>query len=302
MDTIVGINTIVAVVETGSFTAAAQRMDISKALVSKYVGQVEAQLGTRLFNRTTRQVVLTPVGQDYYQQALILLQHYQKMQASATHAQHQPQGKLRVTTSVIFGDTLLAPLLPTFLAMYPEVELDILLTNKKVDLLASGIDLAIRIGHLADSSLVAQKINQLPLMLCAAPEYLAKINPPKAVADLATLDCLIDSNHSQPHRWTLTDRDGKTESVNVKGRMTINSSSSIASLAIAGASIAMLPTFLAEPAINQGRLVRVLPEYNASTYGLYAVYPHRQFLSPKVRCFIDFIRTHFGQRDIRPDH
>ncbi|MFO6425372.1 LysR family transcriptional regulator [Motilimonas sp. KMU-193] len=290
MDTIMGVKTVVAVVETGSFTAAAQRLSLSKALVSKYIGQVESELGVRLFNRTTRQLALTQAGQDYYQQALQLLNQYQQLTNSVKQNQRQPRGKLCMTTSVTFGDTVLAPLLCQFNQQYPDVTLQLILTDNKVDLVAKGIDLAIRIGHLSDSSLIAKKIHQLPLILCASPHYLSQAPEITNVSDLTKHNCLVDSNHHNGHQWQFMDKQSEKHQINVMGNMAINSPRSLCRLALDGMGVALLPAFLAKAYLNTGELVKLLDDYQPPQFGLYALYPHRQYLPETVQCMIEFLQ------------
>tara|TARA_B100000446_G_scaffold64273_3_gene60912 strand:+ start:20715 stop:21623 length:909 start_codon:yes stop_codon:yes gene_type:complete len=298
MDTIDGMKTVVAVVETGSFTVASERLGISKALASKYVGEVEAQLGVRLFNRSTRRLALTEAGQRYYQQVLPLLEGLSAMVDQVTGEQTEPKGLLRVSAPVTFGEMKLSPLIPSFLTQHPEMQLDLQLSDRKIDMLEEGIDVVIRIGGVDDSSLVARQIKNLPLVLCASPDYLQKKGEPKRAKDLMKHTCIIDSNFRIGNQWPLISPSGKTTSIDVHSRVSANSPRAVKAVALAGGGIAMIPKFIIEDELARGELNVVLPKHSTLEFGLFAIYPHRRYLSKKVRCFIDFLSREFS--DIRP--
>jgi DNA-binding transcriptional LysR family regulator len=294
MDTLDGIKTVVAVVETGSFTAASERLGMSKALVSKYVGEVEDSLGVRLLNRSTRRLALTEAGRRYYDQALPLLEEFTEMVDSVTGEQSSPRGLLRISVPVTFGEMSLAPLIPKFLQQYPDIGVDLQLSDKKIDMLEEGIDVVIRIGGVDDSSLIAKQIQTLPLALCASPDYIRLKGLPDSPKELVQHDCIIDSNFRIGKHWPIICPKNVTTSVEVSSRVMANSPRAVKGIALAGGGIGMIPRFIVQDALDDGRLEEVLPGYHTLEFGLFAIYPHRRYLSRKVRCFIDFLVLEFS--------
>lgn len=295
MDTLDGMKTVVAVVETGSFTAASERLNISKALASKYVGEVEKRLNVRLFHRSTRKLALTEAGKSYYQLALPLLEEFTELVDSVTGDQSSPQGLLRISVPVAFGEMKLAPLIPRFMQQHKDIRLEIILSNSMVDMVEEGIDVRIRVGGVNDSSLIARHLTTLPLILCAAPTYLKQHGRPKTAQDLSQHNCIIDSNFRIGKQWPIISPKGKAESVNVNSRITASSPSAVKEIAVAGGGIGMVPRFIVEPALEQGLLEEVLPDFSTLEFGLFAMYPHRRYLPKKVRCFIDFLVAEFSE-------
>jgi len=294
MDTLDGMKTVVAVVETGSFTAASERLNISKALASKYVGEVESRLNVRLFHRSTRKLALTEAGKRYYQQALPLLEEFTELVDSVTGEQSSPQGLLRVSVPVAFGEMKLAPLIPQFMRQFPDISLELILSNSLVDMVEEGIDVRVRIGGVDDSNLIARQLKTLPLILCASPEYLQRHGEPQTPQDISEHNCIIDSNFRIGKHWPMIGPDGQTETVNVSSRISASSPSAVKEIAAAGGGIGMVPRFIVEPALQQGLLKEVLPGYRTLEFGLFAMYPHRRYLPKKVRCFIDFMVAELG--------
>jgi DNA-binding transcriptional LysR family regulator len=295
MDTLDGIKTVVAVVETGSFTAASERLGMSKALVSKYVGEVEDSLGVRLLNRSTRRLALTEAGRRYYDQALPLLEEFTEMVDSVTGEQSSPRGLLRISVPVTFGEMSLAPLIPKFLQQYPDIGVDLQLSDKKIDMLEEGIDVVIRIGGVDDSSLIAKQIQTLPLALCASPDYIRLKGLPDSPKELVQHDCIIDSNFRIGKHWPIICPKNVTTSVEVSSRVMANSPRAVKEIALAGGGIGMIPRFIVQDALDDGRLEEILPTYRTLEFGLFAIYPHRRYLSRKVRCFIDFLVAEFAE-------
>lgn len=295
MDTLDGLKTVVAVVETSSFTAASERLGISKALVSKYVGEVERSLGIRLFNRTTRQLALTEAGRRYYQQSVILLEQYAALVDNVTGEQSKPRGLLRISAPVTFGEMQLSPLLPEFLALYPDLQIELVLTNNAIDMLEEGIDVRLRIGGVDDSNMIARHLTTFPLVLCASPTYIQQQGLPKTPQQVAEHRCIIDSNFRIGKQWPIISPQGHAETIDVRSTIAANSPQAVREIAIAGGGIAMTPAFIVEDAINDGRLVTILPEYTTLEFGLFAIYPHRKYVAKKVRCFIDFALAHFSE-------
>lgn len=294
MDTLDGLRTVIAVVESGSFTAASERLGMSKALVSKYVGEVEAHLAIRLFNRSTRRLALTEAGERYYRRALPLLEEFAAL-ADSVGDEQAPRGLLRVSVPVTFGEMKLSPLLPGFLERYPDIQIDLQLTDRKIDMLEAGIDLVIRIGGVDDSSLIARQINTLPLVLCASPGYIARHGSPGNIQELALHQCIIDSNFAIGRQWPLTSPQQISETVAVQSRIAVNSPSAVKAMVLAGGGIGLIPRFIVEAQLASGALQPVLPDHSTLSFGLFAIYPHRRYLPIKVRCFIDFLLDAFQQ-------
>ena len=288
MDTLDGLKTVIAVVETNSFTAASYRLGISKALVSQYVGEVERNLGIRLFNRTTRQLALTEAGRRYYQESIVLLEQYSALVDKVTGEQTKPQGLIRVSAPVTFGEMILAPLLPKFLQLYPDLTIELVLTNGAIDMLEEGIDLRLRIGGVDDSNMIARHLKTFPLILSASPSYIQQYGLPTTPQQIAEHNCIIDSNFRMGKQWPIISPQGKAETINVKSIVAVNSPQAVREVAIAGGGVAMTPDFIVEDAINEGRLIPILPDYTTLEFGLFAIYPHRKYVAKKVRCFIDF--------------
>lgn len=296
MDTLDGMKAVIAVVETESFTAASDRLGLSKSLVSKYVGQVESSLGVRLFNRTTRRLILTDAGRRYYQQSLLLLEQFTAMIDQVTETQTTPKGKLRISAPVAFGETQLAPAIPKFLQQYPALSIELILSNGAVDMIEEGIDLRLRIGGVTDSTMIAREICIYPLIMCASPGYLAEHGSPTKAEDIAQHHCVIDSNFRIGKHWPIISPNGDAHTIEVRSVISANSPTAVQSIAIAGGGIAMIPAFIVEQALDDGRLVQVLPQHSTLEFSLLAIYPHRKYVSRKVRCFIDFILEKFTQK------
>lgn len=294
MDTLDGLKTVIAVVETSSFTAASERIGISKALVSKYVGEVESNLGIRLFNRTTRQLALTDAGRRYYQESINLLEQYNALVDKVTGEQNKPHGLLRISAPVTFGEMKLSPLLPKFLSLYPDLKVELILTNNAIDMLEEGIDVRLRIGGVDDSSMIARHLKTFPLTLCASPSYIQKYGLPKTPKQVSEHNCILDSNFRIGKQWPFISPEGQSETIDVVSAIAANSPQAVREIAIAGGGIAMTPGFIVEDAINNGKLKSILPEYTTLEFGLYAIYPHRKYVAKKIRCFIDFILEEFS--------
>jgi DNA-binding transcriptional LysR family regulator len=295
MDTLDGLKTVIAVVETSSFTAASERLGMSKALVSKYVGEVEKKLDIRLFNRTTRRLALTEAGRRYYEQSVTLLDQYNALVDNVTGEQTKPRGLLRISAPVTFGEMELSPLIPKFLALYPDLKIELVLTNSAIDMLEEGIDVRILIGGVDDSSMVARHLKTFPLVLSASPSYIRKNGLPKTPQQLGEHSCIIDSNFRIGKQWPIISPQGDADNIEVKSSISVNSPQAVREIAIADGGIAMCPSFIVEDAIKDGRLLTILPGYTTLEFGLFAIYPHRKYVAKKVRCFIDFALEQFSK-------
>ena len=291
------IRAFVQVFDSGGFSSAARQHGRSKALLSKYVTDLEDYLGVRLMNRTTRKLSLTEAGEAYYREASALLQQLDELDATITDQTAEPRGLLRVSAPRNFGESTLAPAIYEYLAKYPKVTLDLRLEDRYVDLVDEGIDVALRISTLADSSLIARKIADMHVVVGAAPGLLKQHGVPRHPEDLRHLPCIIDVNLQGQSNWRFIE-DGKTISVPVNGPLRVNSPLAARKAAIMGLGFVVLPSYLAEPAVASGELVPVLADYLPTGQTLQAVYPHRRHLAGKVRALIDHLVAWFQSHPI----
>lgn len=292
------IRAFVQVFDAGGFSAAARQHGRSKALLSKYVTDLEDYLGVRLMNRTTRKLSLTEAGEAYYRDASQLLQQLDDLDATISDQTAEPRGLLRVSAPRNLGETALAPAIFDFMARNPLVSIDLRLEDRFVDLVDEGIDVALRISLLADSSLIARKISDMKHAICAAPALLAKHGKPDSPEALRNLPCVIDTNMAGHSSWRFLDA-GKPVSVHVSGPVRVNSPVAALQAAIAGLGFAALPSYLADPEIAAGRLVAVLEAQMPESPSLQAVYPHRRHLAGKVRALIDHLVVWFERHPVR---
>lgn len=276
----------VRVVEAGSFTAAARLLGIPKTTVSRRIAALEREVGVRLLQRTTRSLNMTDAGRLYYEQSSQALRTIEVANLRLTEARAEPSGMVRVSAPVGFGGHFLTSTVFDFLAMYPKTKVELRLTDDKLDLVESGIDLAFRTGILADSTLVARKLGATHRLLCASPDYLARHGVPEGPTDLTRHHCVIAGPSTASAHWELHGPHGP-ETVTVAGRFAANEMQAVIAAAIAGYGIAQVPHGIAEASIKDGQLRRVLSDYTTPVGGLYAVYPSNRYLSPLVRAFID---------------
>ena len=289
----------VQVVDQGGFTDAARRMGLSKSAVSKHVSALEARLAVRLLNRTTRRVTPTEVGLAYYDRAKIVLAEAREADSMVTSMQATPKGSLQVSAPVTFGTRQLSRAVAGFLTAYRDVDINMVLDDRFVELIAEGFDVAIRIGVLADSSLRARRLAEIRSLVVAAPAYLAEMGTPRTIDDLNSHRLLHYSNLATGNFWRLHGPSGEERQVRVGGQLTVNNGESLVKAAEAGLGIAMQPTFMLGDALASGRLVEILPGSAPETVGLHAIYPHGRFTQPKLRAFIDYLVEHF--RGMGPD-
>jgi len=294
MDRIEAMRAFVNVVNEGTFTSAANRLAMSPQLASKYVSQLEQHLGVRLLNRTTRKLHLTEAGARYHQHAQQVLDDIDDMENQLGDLQAQARGLLRISAPVSFATRHMAKMLSDFQSAHPDVGIDLQLNDRKVDIVEEGFDIALRIGHLRSSSLIARRIAPVRLVLCASPDYLAQHGTPMHPDDLKNHRYLRYS-YMDPEASPVLLK-GFQESARDSSRdMISNNGDVLVAAAIAGAGIALQPTFISGAAIKEGALQIILPDYEPEPMSLYAVYAHRQLLASKVRSFIDFIDGYFGE-------
>jgi len=296
MDRLAAMEAFVRVAETGSFSEAARRLGVSKSLISRQIAALEGELGARLFNRTTRSLTLTEEGRGYQTQLTRILGDIEAANASVSHLQVTPRGRLRVNAPMSFGTLHLAPAVRDFLDRYPEVDLDLVLNDRFVDLIEEGFDLAVRIGRLADSSLVARKLAPMRLVVCASPAYLAAHGNPVRPADLKQHRCLAYSGNTRHDEWRFRTPDGGETAVAIEGRLRVNNGDVLRVAALQGLGLANLPSFIVGGDLQAGTLVSVLAEYAPPEAGIHAIYPQGRYLSPKVRALVDFLAARFGPR------
>lgn len=288
MDTLDAMRVFVAVVERNGFSAAAQALDISTAGVTRQIAALEKRLSARLLNRTTRRVSPTSTGAAYYTRCVQLLAEFDALEASIGAQALAPSGRLRINAPVSYAIARLGPLLAGYHARYPQVTLDLTLSDRLVDMVEDGYDVAIRITRQPGPSLIARQLGQARISLCAAPAYLAARGRPRQPEDLADHECLGYSYWSGGDTWPLRGPRGEV-AVPVQGGLRANNGEVLREAAIAGMGIIVQPDFLVAEALADGRLERVLPDWDVPPVGIFAVYTSRNHLAPKVRSFIDYL-------------
>jgi DNA-binding transcriptional LysR family regulator len=291
----------VRIVEAGSISAAAEQLGLAKSGVSRRLNQLEKRLGARLLNRTTRRSSLTDAGRSYYEGARKLLSQLEELDAQVSGGECALEGRLKLAAPLSFGLTHLAPAIEEFARLHPEVRIDIDFSDRQVDLVAQGIDLAIRIAELRDSSLRARRICPIRLMLCASPGYLAAHGTPETPDDLAAHQLLHYDIGGGPVQ-RLGDGRGGELSVPVKPRLTANNGDFLRDMAIAGHGIVASPTFIVWQALALGELVPILEAYRPLPINAYAVYPQSRFLPRRARVLIDFLAERFGDNPYWDQH
>lgn len=293
MDLIDGMRTFAQVVASGSFTGAAEQRGVSKKLVSKYIAALEAHLGTRLLHRTTRSLSLTEAGALYHVRCVQLLEDLDALENDLQSETARPRGKLLVSAPVTFGEMHLVPLIAEFKSRYPEIAVELRLNDRYVSLVDEGFDLAIRIGELEDSGLIARRLAPAPILVCAAPAYLDRSGMPQLPEELKDHACILDSNLRSGAAWPFL-IGGRKKNVAVTGGVTVNSARSSRDLALRGHGIAFCPAYVVAPDIERGTLVPLLTDFNALDLSIYAVYDSNRNLAPKVRAFVDFLAAAFN--------
>lgn len=296
LDRLEDLRLFTLVAEGKSFTKAAEKLGLSKSAASRRIGELEARLGARLFNRTTRHISLTQVGEGFHARVSQALEALEEAERSVASQHQAPRGTLKLAAPMSFGFVHLSGAIADFMGLYPEVAVDMDLSDRYVDLVEEGYDLAVRVGRLKDSSLVARRLCPARAVICASPHYLARRGTPMDPADLADHDCLIYTNIPNPEQWTFRTAPGSeaTRNVRITGRLRANNGDALREAAIHGQGLALLPTFIVGDALSAGRLVPVLDNFLLPPGAVHAVYPANRHLSPKVRAFVDFLAGRFG--------
>jgi DNA-binding transcriptional LysR family regulator len=278
----VGVNEFVAVVECKSYTLAAKRLGVSTAQVSRQVAQLEKRLGSKLLNRTTRVVSPTETGETFYRHCKPILEELESAERLITNLQAKPQGKLFMTAPVTFGERKIAPIVTDLALAYPDLNIRLNLTNHKVDLVNEGYDLAIRLGKLESSSLIARRLASRALFTVASPVYLAAHGAPNSLSELHRHACIMGSTE----HWSFSVL-GQERSIKIEPRFRCNSGNTLISAALKHMGLVQLPDYYVQPYLASGALVAVLPQLQVADDGIWALYPHTRHMSPKVRLVID---------------
>lgn len=294
MDKLASLRAFVKVVDSGSFAEAGRQLRLSRSAISKYIADLEESLGVQLLNRTTRHASPTENGQQYYERALVILGEIEAADQAVTQSQSAPRGLLRVNAPMSFGTMRLGPVLADFMTKYPELQVQLVLSDDLLDPVQDGFDVTLRIAELESSSLIARKIMPVERLICASPEYLKRHGTPAHPQDLRSHVSLTYGFLLTGNQWKLTGSDG-VHWIQPAWSLCVNNAEVLRDVAIKGRGLALLPTFIAEAALKRKELRPVLENYAAPPLALYAVYPPTRHLSVKVRLFIDFLVERFGR-------
>jgi len=296
MDKFESIKAFTQVVEAGGFAAAARKMGVSRSAVNKLVINLEQALQTQLLHRTTRTVTPTDAGRAFYERCTAILADLAEAELALTRLQAEPKGKLRINGPMTFGHLHLAPIVAGFLAQYPELEVELSLSDRFIDPIEEGFDVTVRIARsMETASLISQHLAPSPLVLCAAPAYLNRRGIPGQPEDLAHHACLHYGHVAQDSVWTLVGHQ-QTHQVSVHGPLCCNNGEGLREAALAGLGIVILPTFIVGEDLTQGRLQQVLPDYSPPELEIYALYPVNRHLSVKVKLWVDYLAHQLSQR------
>ena len=296
MDTLTRMQAFVDIVDAGGFSAAARKVGRSKALMSKYVRELEDELGILLLNRTTRQFSLTESGQVFHASAIEILQKVNDLQDKVREAGNGQKGRLKISAPRSFTDLEIGLPIVEFASAFPDITLDIDLDDAMVDMVEDGFDVAIRVSRLSDSSLIAKKLAEFKLVVCASPDFIEQYGTPKQPQDVCEVPCIVDTNMKRRANWLFVDEEGQEYSVPVRGSIEVNSPEVARRAALAGLGLTMAPEFAVEEELRSGKLVSVLEEHVPTGAGIYVVYPHRRHVPGKVRAFVDFLTEWFKKK------
>jgi len=284
-----GISEFVSVAELGSFTQASKQLAISTAQVSRQVSALENRLNIKLLYRTTRKVSLTEEGRVFYQHCRSVLDGLNEAERVITNLQATPQGKIKLTAPVTYGEQYIIPLINDFIAQYSEVEVSVYLTNKQIDLVDEGYDLAVRLGRLTDSTLMAKKLSKRTNYVCASPTYLKQYGTPHTLSELEQHNCLLGTLDY----WRFNEL-GKEKNIRVTGGLRFNSGVGLVDATLKGLGIVQLPDYYVQQYFNDSVLVSLLDNYRMPDEGIWAVYPHNRHLSPKIRLLVEYLSNNIA--------
>lgn len=296
MDTLTRMRAFIDVVEAEGFSAAARKIGRSKALLSKYVRELEDELGALLLNRTTRQFSMTEAGHTYYKRAVEIIREIDSLADTVRESSGDVRGRIKLSAPRTFADAPIGQCLIDFALEHPDIVLDINLDDRFVDLVEEGFDLAIRISRLENSSLIARRLSPFGVRLCASPTLIERVGMPETPQQLASRPCIVDTNGRWHSNWPFKGDGGDMISVAVSGPIEVNSPLTARAAAISGLGFTILPDFIAAPEIETGNLVPMMDDRMYSGGGIFAVYPHRRYLPAKVRVFVDFLVQWFKVR------
>jgi DNA-binding transcriptional LysR family regulator len=282
-----------AVMEAGSFTSAADKLGASSGQASKLVSRLERELGVRLLNRTTRSVSPTEAGRAYYDRLRPLIDDLEALDLEIRNISQSPRGRLRLTAPLTFGTHELVPALNAFAALYPEIEIDVSFSDRVVNVVDEGFDMAVRVGRPGDSSLIIRRLCAVRIIVVGAPGYIEKHGAPEHPVELGHHACVIDTNFRDPNRWPFRMREGAEELVTVAGRIRYSNAEACVRAAAEGLGLACVPAFVAGDALRSGKLVRLLTAFEPAPYDVHALYPHSRLLAAKVRLLVDFLTERF---------
>ena len=296
MDRVFGISLFIRVVETGSFSKASADLGITQPTATKHVAALEQRLGARLFHRSTRGVTPTEVGLAYYDKCKAITRELEEADSLAALMQSSLQGRLRINSSVGFGRRVLTPLVLRFMREHPGLAVDLSFDDRYVNLVEQGIDVAVRMGRLADSQFGARFLGLNPWVLVAAPAYLARAGTPSSPAELARHEALIYSTVQGDDRWHFTGGEGRTESVDVRGPLRSNNLSALLAATLAGMGLAMLPRYVAQASLHSGEVLPLLEQWALPAQEMHAVYPSPRWVPAKVSGFVNWLQEQFAAR------
>jgi len=294
MDKLNLMTSFIAVAEEGTYTAAGKRLGKTTPLISTHVSQLEALLDVRLITRSTRSLQLTPTGQSYYEEAKKVLDDIATLEARVRKENQNLVGRLRLSAPVTFGEQVLMPFIAMMVEENPQLNVELMLNDRYVDIVAEGFDAAIRIGQLEDSALIARKIGSIRMLLCASPEFIERHGQPESPADLQSLPCVFDTNFRQGNRWSFT-LDGKSVEITPNVIARVNSAVAAARMATAGLTVTYAPDFAVKADIERGALVEILSDYCQTNVPINIIYPHRKHLSAKVSTFLEEFARYLEQ-------
>jgi DNA-binding transcriptional LysR family regulator len=294
MDRLLSMAVFKRTVEAGSFAAAARNFGISAEMAGNHVRALETHLGVRLLNRTTRRLHLTEAGSSYYARCTNILADIDEAESEASSLQATPRGLLRIAAPVTFGVRHIAPAISDYMTRYPDVTIEIAISDRYVNLIEEGLDVAIRIGELEASSLIVRRLASARLVACASPAYLRRAGRPETPSDLTRHACLIYVEIGEPTRWRFQGPNGQEETVHVTGPVASTNPEFVRQLALAGHGVILCPNFSVGADIAEERLTALLTDWRSREIPIHALYPHRSLLSAKVRSFVDFLAERFG--------
>ena len=287
------MDTFVRVVEAGSISGAADRLSVAKSAVSRRLRELEEHLGVELFHRTTRRMNLTDTGRAFYHQCVRILEDVLEAELATSQAHGTLQGSLKVALPSSFGLMHIGPAINAFIEENPQIEFDLDFNDRKVDLMQEGFDLAIRVGNLPDSSLIARRLAPIQSVMCASPEYLELKGTPQSPEELSNHQCLIYSLLRDPEAWHLIDDKGNMHKTKVRPYLKASTGEYLKNAAVAGLGIILIPTFIAYKEIESGALLPIMTNFQTSQVNAYAIYPQTRHLSQRVRAFVDFLANRF---------